>query len=137
MPPSLSLAFPFTVPSFTVERDGKISFPPGRFLAAKNEVVVWEVTNASKQAIDVSIVDFLLKETLIDTRGTKPADHYFEWLVAKKIHFDGTTDNEVKFLYARVKQKGAHPLGDHLSYSIRIEGDFGKVDYDPDGDIKP
>jgi hypothetical protein len=137
MPPSLSLADPFTAPDFTVGPGGQIKKAPGRFIVRTKEVVVWEVTNNSKEPIAVTIMGFLLKKHPFERRGKGPAKDidYFDWPLTQTLHLDAT--NKVGFLYARVKRKPPTILGEHLSYMIRVQGSFGTKDYDPDGDIKP
>jgi hypothetical protein len=130
-------ALPLTAPSFSVSSAGEIQDGPGRFLAAKNEVVTWVVTNKGQQPITVGILTFLRKKHLFDAHGDNqdPVDDYFDWPVNNPVTVGG---GQIGYLYARITKKPKHALGDHLSYTIRVAGQsFGTIDYDPDGDIKP
>lgn len=133
--PSQFFAIPPSVVDLTIKAGGRMN-APGRFVAAKNEVVVWAVTNRSGEQITVKPGRFLHKKNLFDRRGdpNAPADDFFNWVKSQSLRLK---DGETGYLYARIAKQPQNPLGDHLSYSIDVRGSSFWIEYDPDGDIKP
>ena len=68
------------VPRFTVGPKGVIDDAPGRFWAAKDEVVTWAITNESSKRITVRLVNFLRRRHPTDPHGQDPAGAHFVWL---------------------------------------------------------
>ncbi len=134
---SCFLAIPPTVPRFTVGPDGVIDDAPGRFWAAKDEVVTWAITNASSKPITVRLVNFLRRRHPTDPHGQDPAATHFVWLGRNDLTLE---DRQTDFLYARIARPAVQRMGDSISYTIEVRSTDGTsfaIDYDPDGDIKP
>jgi len=129
--PSILLAWPLSAPSFTVGPGGAINDAPGRFAAAKEEVVNWAITNTGMQTITVALTKFLKKSNGAAAGG------YFEWITN---NYAQLNPGETTHLYARVQHGPDNPpILDCLSYTIEVRATNGAFafDYDPDGDIKP
>lgn len=130
-PPSLRFG---AVSLITVMKKGAIKEPPEKFLAGKDEIVVWGVTNASGQTISVTLKEFLRKKHLGDDDGD-PNDPVtpFAWLGSETIKLaDGTSG----FIGGRVDYK-RRDMVDGIKYTIEVLGADFAFAYDPDGDIKP
>ena len=134
---SCFLAIPLTVPRFTVGAKGAIDDAPGRFWAAKDEVVTWAITNESSKRITVRLVNFLRRRHPTDPHGQDPAAAHFVWLRGNHLTLE---DHQTDYLYARIARPAVQGPGDSISYTIEVRSTDGTsfaIDYDPDGDIKP
>jgi hypothetical protein len=132
-----------TVVGFTVGIGGAIpeDGAPTKFVAAPNDIVLWAVGNQTQEQIRVTLRDFLLKDNDDDPKGQNPtAPDPFIWLVPFPVRVDAGTVGVIagrRNPAYQTKTVFFVHVKDHLSYTIRVEGAFGMIDYDPDGDIKP
>lgn len=129
------LLHPLTV-GFSVGANGDIAEAPRKFMAGPDEIVQWVVGNASGVQVTVSLITFLRRRKHTDETGD-PGDPVtpFLWLGSNGVTLQ---PGETKLIAGR--RDPSYPkrdLFDSLSYTIRVEGPFGTIDYDPDGDIKP
>jgi hypothetical protein len=131
-----ALLFQSLTIGFSVEAAGSITDAPSKFAAGPNEIVTWVVGNASGEPITVSLTKFLRKKKHNDQTGD-PNDQVapFRWLGSNTVRLDrgqtGIIAGRMDPNYTR------RDFFDHLSYTIQVDGPFGTIEYDPDGDIKP
>lgn len=130
-----SVVHPLTV-GFSVGTAGDIAEAPRKFIAGADEIVTWLVGNASGVDVTVSLITFLRRRKHTDATGD-PADPVtpFLWLGSNSVTLQ---PGDTKLIAGR--RDPAYPkrdFFDNVSYTIRVEGPFGTIDYDPDGDIKP
>jgi len=110
---------------------------PRKFILGHDEIVTWIVGNASGQPIKVSLLTFLRRDHPGDETGNpNNVVSPFLWLGTNAVKL--LPDQTGIIAGRRDPSYQTHGLGDDsVSYTIRVEGPFGVIDYDPDGEIKP
>ena len=131
-----ALLFQTLTIGFTVQQNGDINDAPRKFVAGPDEIVTWLIGNAGGQSIRVTLKQFLRKKKHTDSTGD-PADRVepFIWYGSPSVTVSA---NQAGIIAGR-RDPAYHrrDLVDVLSYTIQVDGPFGTIEYDPDGDIKP
>src|SRR5262245_14889342 len=131
-----ALLFQGLTVGFRVEANGDIKEAPRKFAAGPDEIVTWIVGNAGGQPIEVTLKKFLRKKKHDDPTGD-PKDQVepFIWYGSEAVTVGG---NQAGIIAGRRDPAyKRRDFVDVLSYTIQVDGPFGSIEYDPDGDIKP
>ena len=123
---------------FVVRDNGEITQAdaPRKFIAGPDEIVTWVVGNASDDPITVSLLLFLRKKKHNDNTGdTGDEIRPFIWLGTNAVTLAAKQTGIIAG--RRDPDYPMRDFHDFLSYTIRVDGPFGVIDYDPDGEIKP
>jgi hypothetical protein len=106
--------------------DGKDA--PAALRLHQNDIVAWFITNASGGDITVEFIDFALK---LKKKKIQPIEYVTENPVTVK-------NGDTAVVYGTVTRKPDSTfMPDFVKYTIRVQGSFGAIDYDPDLEIKP